>query len=540
MSMQIFAQPLSANFLPLSNFQRTTEMSTKMIYDAIVVGSGASGGWAAKELTEGGMRVLVLDAGEEPQAKQRYRFLRDLGRKLRYRGQMDQRTLSLKRQPIQSKCHAWDWNEDYFVDDLENPYTTPENAPFTWIRSRQVGGRMVVPSHGRQLYRLSDLDFKAAHHDGYGENWPISYSEVAPYYAQVEQWIGLRGTPEQIPQLPDSLFFAPTSLTPAEKRLKMAVENKWPDRRVIPARTAEPSDMIKAARATGRLALRPNAIASHVIIDPKTGKAKGVAFIDRHSHKAQEVFANVVVLAASTIESTRILLHSATPQHPAGLANASGVVGHYLCDHFLSIDIYGIIGDLDRTPATSNGLYIPQFRNIVEHHPQFIRGYGIQGSAGADASSTPEVIDFRLRAFGEMLPRHENQVTLHPDQKDVWGIPVAHINCTYSDNEREMAKDMLFSLKEMACSANFEIRHENDRLAPPGTGIHEVGTVRMGNDPKTSALNRFNQSWDVKNLFVTDGSCFVSQGCQNPTLTIMALTVRACDYILDSYRKGDL
>ncbi len=515
-------------------------MSEKLIYDAIVVGSGASGGWAAKELTEGGMRVLVLDAGDEPQAKQRNRFWRDLGRKLRYRGRLDQRTLSLKRQPIQSKCHAWDWNEDYFVDDLDNPYTTPEDAPFTWIRCRQVGGRMIVPSHGRQLYRLSDFDFKAASHDGYGENWPISYNEVAPYYAQVEQWVHLRGTPEQLLQLPDSLFVAPNALTPAETRLKTAVEGCWPDRRVIPARTAEPAGTMAAARRTGRLRLRPNAIVSHIIVDPNTAKAKGVAFIDRHTHKAHEVFARVVVLAASTIESTRILLNSATSQHPAGLANSSGVVGHYLCDHFLSIDIYGVIRDLDRTPTPSDGMYIPQFRNISDRHPQFIRGYGIQGSAAPDTSNAPEVIDFRLRAFGEMLPRHENKVALHPEQKDAWGIPVAHIDCTYSDNERAMAKDMLCTLKEMAHAADFEVCHENDRLAPPGTGIHEVGTVRMGNDPKTSALNRFNQSWDVKNLFVTDGACFTSQGCQNPTLTIMALTARACDYLLDCYRKGDL
>jgi choline dehydrogenase-like flavoprotein len=517
-------------------------MTKQIIYDAIVVGGGASGGWAAKELTEGGMRVLLLDAGETPEEKERLIFWQNLRRKLKYRGKVDQRTLSLERQPIQSKSHAWDWNYQYFVDDIDNPYTTPEDKPFVWIRSRQVGGRMVVKAHGRQLYRLSDYDFKAASRDGYGEDWPITHAELAPYYERVERWVGIQGTVESIPHLPDSIFLPPQEMTEGEKLLKSSVESRWKDRQVIIGRSAPPPSTIPSAQKTQRLTLRSNAIASHVLVDTDTGKAKGIAFVDRHSHKSYEVFAKVIVLCASSIESTRLLLNSSSSKYPNGLGNSSGVLGHYLMDHFNSVNIQGTIPHPERFAAhyPAGGFYIPQFRNIHNCQSNFIRGYGIQGSAARQLQEGAQIVPFEMRAFGEMLPRYDNCVTIDPRKKDVWGIPVAHISCAYADNEYAMAKDQLESLKEMAEEAGFIIESESCVLAPPGMAVHEMGTARMGNEPKTSFLNKFNQSWDVKNLFVTDGSAFVSQGCQNPTLTIMALTVRACDYILDNYRKGNL
>ena len=517
-------------------------MAKPTAYDAIIVGAGASGGWAAKELTEGGMRVLLLDAGETPRQKEWSLFKQNLYRKLRYRGKVDQRTLSRQRQPIQSKTPAWDWNYDCFVDDLDNPYTTPDDKPFIWLRSRQVGGRMVAKTHGRQLYRLSDHDFKAASRDGYGDDWPIEHADLAPYYEQVERWVGINGTSENIPHLPDSIFLPPQPLSAGEERLKAIVESRWSDRRVISGRTAPPPSTVPAALKTGRLTLRSNAVASHIIVDSDTGKAQGVAIVDRHTHRPDEVYAKVVVLCASTIESTRLLLNSATRQHPNGLGNSSGVLGHYLMDHVNSVHVHGTIPSPGRFALNlpAGGFYIPQFRNVHDHQPNFLRGYGVQGTAARQISDESAAAPFSLRAFGEMLPRFENCVTLDSELKDAWEIPVAHIACAFSDNESAMADDALATLTEMAEASGFVVESASRSLAPPGMAFHETGTARMGSDPQTSVLNSFNQSWDVKNLFVTDGACFVSQGCQNPTLTIMALTVRACAYILNQSKKGEL
>jgi choline dehydrogenase-like flavoprotein len=313
------------------------------------------------------------------------------------------------------------------------------------------------------------------------------------------------------------------------------------------------------------MTLRTNAVASHLIMDTNTGKAKGVAIIDRISKKAEEVYGKVVVLCASTLESTRLLMNSATRQHENGVGNSSGVLGHYLVDHIYSIYVGGIIPQLTKNrynfdDGRNNGFYIPKFRNVGNDKQQkYLRGYGIQGSSqrgmlptnlraipGFGASFKKMVREaedpapFGLAAFGEMLARKENRVTINKDKKDAWGIPALHIDCQHSDNEREMAKEALETLKEMAHEARFETLYTNGFLAPPGLAIHELGTARMGNDPKTSVLNKFNQSWDVKNLFVTDGACFVSSGCQNPTLTMMALTARACDYIVRESKKGNL
>lgn len=576
----------------LLNFSTTKSlMSEKIIYDAIVVGSGATGGWAAKELTEKGLRVIVLEAGRKIDPAKDFRE-HTWPYELKHRGLMEQQWLLRKRQPVQSKCYACDeYSHHFFVDDLDNPYTTPDGKPFDWIRGRQVGGRTLT--WGRQSYRLSDYEFKAASRDGFGQDWPISYQDLEPYYERVERFVGISGSAENLPQLPDSIFLPPMAMTCGEQLLKRAVESRWKDRRVIIGRVAmltqphqgraachycghcergcstasyfsSPSSTLAAAAKTGRLRLRPNAVASHLIVDTNTGKAKGVAFIDQVTKKAYEVFGKVIVLCASTIESTRLLLNSATRQHPAGFGNSSGVLGHYLMDHTYSISIMGIVPAAASHPyayddGRNNGIYIPKYRNLWDRHPKFIRGYGIQAQSrrgllpttlrstpgfGAEFKKlireVPDAPPFWMGAFGEMLPRFENRVTINKEVKDAWGIPVAHIECTHSDNEREMAKDQLETMKEMAEAAGWVVTWENSRLAAPGLCIHETGTARMGNDPKTSVLNRFNQCWDAKNVFVTDGACFVSQGCQNPTLTMMAITVRACDYLVEEYKKGNL
>jgi choline dehydrogenase-like flavoprotein len=565
-------------------------MAKTPVYDAIVVGSGATGGWAAKELSEKGMRVILLEAGRQLDPEKDYKMLA-WPYDLKHRNTVPQTELFRRRQPIQSKCYAADeYGHHFFVDDVENPYTTPDGKPFDWIRGRQVGGRTLM--WGRQSYRLSDYEFKGASRDGFGEDWPIAYKDLEPYYERVERFVGISGSVENLPQLPDSVFLPPMAMTCAEAALKKAVEKNWRDRRVTIGRVAmltkshngraachycghcergcnthsyfsSLASTIPAAMKTGRLTLRPNAVCSHVIVDIKTGQAKGVAFVDRVTKKAREVYGKVVVLCASTIESTRLLLNSATRQYPNGLANnSSGALGHYLMDHTYSISVNGIVPDFAKFPyvnddGRNNGIYIPKFRNVFDKHPKFLRGYGIQAQAqkgmhpthlkripgfGARMKQlireTPDAPPFWMGAFGEMLPRFENTVTINKNRQDAWGIPVAHIDCQYSDNEREMAKDQLETMREMVNAAGWKIESENGELANPGLCIHEVGTARMGADPKTSVLNKFNQSWDVKNLFVTDGACFVSQGCQNPTLTMMAITVRACDYIVEKMKHG--
>ncbi|MEW6208521.1 MAG: GMC family oxidoreductase [Acidobacteriota bacterium] len=566
-------------------------MAREPIYDAIIVGSGATGGWAAKELTEKGMRVIVLEAGRKVDPEKEFTEHK-WPYEVEYRDTISNRLMYGKRQPVQAHCYACDeFSHQFFVDDIDNPYTTPDGKPFLWIRGRQVGGRTIM--WGRQSYRLSDYEFKAASRDGFGDDWPISYAELAPYYDRVEAFVGISGSLENIPNLPDGKFLPPMKMTCGERLLKKAVESKWTDRRAIIGRAAiltqnhngrakchycghcergcttrsyfsSPASTLPAAAKTGRLTLRPNAVASHIIVDTNTGRAKGVAFIDRLTKRSHEVFGRVIVVCASTIESTRLLLNSASRQHPTGLGNSSETLGHYLMDHTYSISVGGLVPAVAKYPynyddGRANGIYIPKFRNINERHPDFLRGYGIQGGVqrgmlppiaksipgfGADLKKmireTNGPAPFWMAAFGEMLPRKENRVTIDKDKKDSWGIPVARIECTHSDNERAMARDQLESLKEMAHAAGFEITNSNGILAPPGLCIHELGSARMGTDPKTSVLNKFNQSWDVKNVFVTDGASFTSSGCQNPTLTMMALTARACDYIIDERRRGNL
>lgn len=566
------------------------QRAKRKVYDAIVVGSGATGGWAAKVLTEKGMTVLVLEAGRNLDPAKDFRE-HTFPYELKYHGLASEKQFA-PRQPIQSRCYAAnEYGHHLFVDDIDNPYTTPEDKPFWWIRGRHVGGRSVT--WGRQSYRLSNFDFKAAERDGYGEPWPISYEDLEPYYNQVEEFVGISGSYENLPQLPDSKFLPPMAMTCGERMLKKAVEGKFDGRNVIIGRAAiltkphqgraachycghcdrgcttrsyfsSPGSTLPAAAATGRMTLRPNSVVREILVDPGTGKAKGVRVINQLTKRDSEEYARVVVLCASSLESTRILLNSKSRQYPTGLGNSSGALGHYLMDHMFELSVGGVVPTLkgteyDFSDGRANGIYVPRFRNIKDKHPNFIRGYGMQGGSqrgytfshakqtpgfGAEfkklVRENPNEVSFWLGAWCEMLPRFENRVYIDPVKVDAWGIPALRVECAHGDNERAMARDVIESIQEMVDAAGFQTMFVNATPAPPGFCIHEVGTARMGADPKTSILNKWNQTWDVSNVFVTDGAAFASIGCQNPTLTMMAITARACDYIAEEHKRGNL
>jgi choline dehydrogenase-like flavoprotein len=566
------------------------------IYDAIVVGSGATGGWAAKELTAKGLDVLVLEAGRKVDPETEYTMLK-WPYELPYRGFGNRAELE-RTQPIQSRNYACnEYCRQWFVNDLENPYTTPPEKPFYWIRGRHTGGRSL--QWGRQSYRLSNFDFKAKTWDGYGEDWPFRYEDLVPYYEKVERFVGISGREERLPQLPDSVFLPPMNFTCGEWQLRKAVDrmrDKW--RRVTIGRVAiltrpihpgtedfraachycgncergcdtksyysSISSTLPAAERTKKMTLMPHAVVSHIVLDQNTGKAKGVHYVDGLTRAHREAYAKTVVVCAGTLESTRILLNS-TPKEGGtqGLGNSSGVLGRYLMDHAggggasgllpnLPTDYQGLVG-------RANGIYIPRFRNLDTPTKQkgFLRGYGFQGSANQPLQMAKGIAGFgpelkkktrewhpwniSLGGFGECLARYENHVRLNRDVVDAWGIPVLHIDMEFSDNERNMVHDMGETAGEILEAAGAtEIKISNGPTSVPGILIHEVGTARMGEDPKKSVLNSFNQVWDCRNVFVTDGACYVSSANQNPTLTMMAITARAMDFLAAELKAGRL
>ncbi len=508
--------------------------------DAIVVGSGACGGWAAKELTEAGLRVALLEAGPSLPFDESLRETAE-----------PSELPPPPRQQVQAHCYAFNERTRHlFVDDVENPYSHPEGMPFEWIRSRQVGGRLHL--WGRMCLRMSDYDFKAASRDGVGEDWPISYADLAPFYDRVERFLQVCGTPEGLPQLPDGPFSGAPQLSAGERHFKAAVEARWPERRVTGGRIAlAPSDAtLAAAASTGRLSLHPDSVVSRVL--SRGGeRADGVAYVERESGRERELEGRLVFLCASAIESTRVLLNSTGEAHPAGMANSSGALGRYLMDHTYGIGLDGTLSQRTQAPGrrTAFGCLVPRFRNVGADARDFVRGYGVElqvytpiaGALGRlRARGRHSGGFFWMRSFGEALPRFENRVSLDPEQTDAWGIPAARIACAYGENERRMAEDQRRALGEMAAAAGFEVDVSCSELSPPGLSVHEMGTARMGADPETSVLNSHNQAWDVPNLFVTDGASFTSGGSQNPTLTMMALTARACDYAVAQVKRGAL
>ncbi len=555
-------------------------------FDVLVIGSGASGGWAAKQLAEAGLKVGLLDAGRvlSPADYSEHKPVFEL----KYRNKSD--NFIRKTRPKQRDCYACrEYNSDWFVNDLEEPYSTAAGKPFSWQgRTRVVGGRTNV--WGRQSYRYSDLDFKAASFDGFGEDWPLSYADLAPYYDKVEEYVGITGMNEGVYELPDGKFQPPMGLTCAERQVKTRVKDKlgWTVTLGRAANLTKPINGRQAchycgpceqgcvtksyfnsafttvadAIASGNCTLIPNAMAYKVLMDPAKNRAKGVLYIDRVTREPKEVYGRAVLVGAQALESARLLFNSATREHPNGLGNSSGALGHYLMDHlWVAGGASGEFPELADKPTMDgpnrpDGIYAIRFRNTKNgpKYGKFLRGYGFQGR-GATAfnwnapgfgdafkkSLLDPVTSVGFAGFGEMLPRWENFVEIDKSTVDVFGIPTLRITCAWSDNEKAMPPDMAESASQMleaAGAKNIQPWSIPDRV--PGYGIHEMGVARMGKDKRTSVLNQFQQSHDVDNLFVIDAAGFTSGGCQNPTLTIMALVVRSCDYLLGEMKKGSL
>jgi len=554
-------------------------------YDAIVVGSGATGGWAAKRLTEAGLSVALLEAGRDLSPKEFTEHKPAF--QLKYRN-LPGAGAWRKTRPIQTQCYACtEYNYDWFVDDLENPYSTPADKPFSWQRLRIAGGRTLC--WGRQSYRLSDLDFKAASHDGYGQDWPISYRDLAPFYDIVEGYVGISGAAEGNPALPDGHFLPPMNMTCGEIHFRESMAKNF-GRTVTIGRSAiltqvhngraachycgacergcisysyfsSPFTTVKDALETGKCTLLTNAIVAGVDLDPRTNRASGVTFIDGLTRQTKTIRGKSVILCAQALESTRILLNSSTSQHTEGLGNSSGLLGRGLMDHSTGAGASGELPQFQALPDPysgahrANGIYIVRYRNTSKDTRlhNFLRGYGFQGSAGAVFDEGVEgfgaayknavkqgTYRISIGAFGESLARDENFVAIDPKLKDTWGIPALHISMTHGENEKALHEDAAETAAEMleaAGAKNIDIRSS---VAMPGMAIHELGTARMGDDPKTSVTDSYCQLHDVENLFAMDGACFTSSGCQNPTLTMMALTVRACDRLIDRFKKHEI
>ena len=560
----------------------TTAQNT---YDAIVIGSGISGGWAAKELCQKGLKTLLLDRGRNVEHIKDYTTAMlspwDFEHGLEHTSQ------ARSENPVQ--CAASDpGNRHFFAADKEHPYL--QEKPFSWVRGYQVGGRSLT--WGRQCYRLSDLDFEANLKEGVAVDWPIRYKDLAPWYDYVETYVGISGTAEGLPHLPDGKYQPGMELNCIEKHLAQSIKSNYEQRLLTIARVANLTRgwdsrgpcqnrnlcsrgcpftgyfssngaTIPAAVATGNLTLRPFSIVSEVIYDEQTRRAKGVRVIDATTKEVIEFYARIIFLNASTIATASILLNSKSHSFPNGLGNTSTQVGHNLMDHH---SCAGASGQHDsfqdqyyrgRRPA---GFYVPRYRNLPgqKGDVNFTRGYALQGHGerkewidrsiglsgiGKDFKeqlTTPGPWTVWMAGWGECLPYYDNKISLNDTQKDQWGLPLVSIDFAYRDNENKMMTDIQHTSAEMLTRAGFKNVDMFKYHTNPGSTIHEMGTARMGHDPKTSVLNEFNQLHDVKNVFITDGSAMTSSACQNPSLTYMALTARACDYAVSELKKGNL
>ncbi|MDN4502895.1 GMC family oxidoreductase [Alteromonadaceae bacterium BrNp21-10] len=555
---------------------------SKKVYDAIVIGSGITGGWAAKEFTERGLKTLMIERGRVVEHQKDYIGEGKAPWETPYRTHVDKNLIHDQHQ-IQQQCYAFnDLTKHFFGNDRDLPYSTEKDTTFSWIRANQLGGKSLL--WHRQSYRLSDHDFNANKLDGYGNDWPIRHDDLANWYSHVERHAGISGAADNLEQLPNSEFIPPFEMMAPEKAIKAAIEKQFPGRSMIMGRTAhltkpEPhhlaqgrgpcmarsechrgcsfgayfstqSSTLPAAVATGNLEVAPNSVVHSLIYDDKTGRVSGVRVIDNDDLSEREYFAKVVFLCASTLGTTQIMLNSKSTHFPNGIANSSGVLGHYLMDHNYNAKVSGDIEGFEEdyfSGRRPTGIYIPNFYYKPDKSRPFLRGFAFSGGAyrenwvgqqhedGIGADFKQRIRNggkwkFGISAQGEMLPRYENQVSLHPTLKDKWGIPQLHFDVNYTDNEKAMMEAAAVEGEKMLKAAGLTNVKSNTTDRPPGIAIHEVGTARMGRDPKDSILNGFNQCHDVKNLFVTDGASFCSSAVQNPSLTFMAITARAVDY----------
>ena len=554
-------------------------------YDAIVVGSGISGGWAAKELTERGLRTLLLERGKNIEHVKDYINATKAPWEYPHRGGRTQDMI--KRYPVLSRDYPLnEKNLDWWASDEESPYT--EVKRFDWYRGYHVGGRSLM--WGRCSFRFSDIDYEANAKEGVAIDWPIRYADMAPWYSHVERFAGIAGSKEGMPQLPDGEFQPAMPLNCAEsmvaERLTKLFDGK---RRLISARTANlsqplpgrgscqyrdacwlgcpygayfstQSSTLPAAVKTGRLTLRPFAIVNEVLYDKQKKRASGVRVLDAINNTTTDYKAKVIFLCASTLNSTWILLRSATDIWPGGLGSSSGELGHNLMDHHFRVGAQGRVEGLEDKyfyGFRPNPSYIPRYRNLNGEKRPYLRGFGYEGGAGRDGwsravaelgiggkfkdnAAEPGQWSIGGTAFGEMLPNHANMVTLDETKKDKWGLPVLKIDCATGENERLMRVDMANDMAETLTAAGIKDVKTYDEPCFPGMGIHEMGTARMGRDPKTSVLNKHNQVWDAPNVFVTDGSCMVSTACQNPSLSYMAFSARAADYAVSELNRRNL
>jgi choline dehydrogenase-like flavoprotein len=571
--------------MPADSTSLNNKAKTQNTFDAIVVGSGISGGWAAKELTEKGLKVLMLERGRPYEHMKDYKY----GNKEPWEFEHHGRTTPEQKKKYPVIHRGWAASEavmESWANEEDCPYT--EVKPFTWWRSYQLGGRSIL--WGRQSYRLSDLDFEANAKEGVGTDWPIRYKDLAPWYDHVETFAGISGSKEGLLHLPDGQFLPPMDLNCVEKDVAARIKAQYKGNRhlfigrvanlsaAIPGRTAcqfrnrcwegcpfggyfsTQSSTLPAAMKTGNLTVRPFSIVKKIIYDKDTQKAKGVEVLDAETNQTYEYFSKIVFLNASALNSTWVLFNSATDIWPEGLGSSSGELGHNVMDHHYNLGASGKVEGFEdkyysgRRPT---GFYIPRFANMGNDKRDFLRGFGYQGAASRtgwsrevaelniggdfkDALTEPGGWSIGATGFGEILPYHENKVTLDKNVKDKWGLPVLSMDCELKDNEYKMRKAIVEELKAMFEASGVTNVKTWDSGHAIGHGIHEMGTARMGKDPKTSVLNANNQVWDAKNVFVTDGACMVSSACQNPSLTYMALTARAANFAVEELKKGSL
>ena len=553
-------------------------------YDAIVVGSGISGGWAAKELCEKGLKVLMLERGGPYDHVKDYKTAQKNPWEMEHHGRTTQE--QKKNYPVIHR--GWAAAEevmDGWANEKDCPYT--ETKPFTWWRSYRMGGRSIL--WGRQSYRWSPMDFEANEKDNVGVPWPIGYDDLAPWYDYVEKFAGISGSIEQIPQLPDGQFLPPMELNCVEKDIAERIKKEYHEKRhliigrvanltaEIPGRTkcqfrnrcwegcpfggyfSTQSSTLPAAMKTGNLTVRPYSLVKEVLYDKDTKKARGVEVLDTESNQTIEFKSKLVFLCASTLNTAWILMNSATEVWPEGMGSSSGELGHNVMDHHYNIGASGTVEGFEDQYVygrRANGFYIPRFVNLGGDKRDYLRGFGYQGGAGRqgwgreiaemqlggdlkDALTEPGQWTIGATGFGEILPYHENKISLDKNVKDKWGLPVLNMDAELKENELKMRKDMQEEMRAMLEASGVKNINTYDGGHALGHGIHEMGTARMGRDPKTSVLNKWNQVWDCTNVYVTDGACMTSSACQNPSLTYMALTARAVDHAVSELKKNN-